>query len=201
MPIDRRDPATRGTSSRGPCHLYVLPCAGEDLLKLGFSRDPLARMQQLHPRWFAFFDLDRALSVETESVPDARKLELQQRRLLQAHNAPAPLTVREDAGGKREWYRGAYAQLADAALALRNAGHVVHVPLRGWLRHALEQRADLLFSWTTAMLDVDALASPGEWTPPSHRTVRDGLDAYDALGIDLAPWLPPAVLDWHRAGR
>ena len=202
MPIDRTDPAARGTQSRGPCHLYVLPCVGEDLLKLGFSRDPLARMQQLHPRWFEFFDLDRALAVETESVPDARKLELQHRRLLEAHNAPAPLTVREDAGGKREWYRGAYGQLADAALALRNAGHVVNAPLRGWLRHALEQRADLLFSWTSAMLDIDSLAESDQWVaPPTHRTVRDGLDAYDAFGIDLAPWLPPAVLAWHARSR
>ena len=87
MPIDRRDPAAR-TQSRGRCHLYVLPCAHEDLLKLGFSRDPLARLQQLHPRWFEFFDLDRAFAVETETVPDARKLELAQRRLLAEHNAP-----------------------------------------------------------------------------------------------------------------
>jgi hypothetical protein len=203
MPIDRRDPAAR-TLSRGRCHLYVLPCAYEDLLKLGFSRDPLARLQQLHPRWFEFFDLDRAFAVETESVPDARKLELAQRRLLVEHNAPMPLTVRDDAGGKREWYRGAYAQLAHAGLELRDAGHVVHAPLRGWLRHALEQRADLLFSWTSAMLDADALASPLAHVlapTPAQRTVRDALDAYDAVGLDLAPWLPPAVLDWHRGGR
>jgi hypothetical protein len=203
MPIDRRDPATRGTQSRGRCHLYVLPCTWEDLLKLGFSRDPLARMQQLHPRWYEFFDLERALAIETESVPDARKLELQHRRLLEAHNAPAPLTVREDAGGKREWYRGAYGQLADAALDLRDAGHIVHAPLRSWLRHALEQRADQLFSWTSAMLDIEMLATPDPWAtpPPTHRTVHDALDAYDALGIDLAPWLPPAVFDWHARQR
>ena len=201
MPIDRRDPATRNTHSRGRCHLYVLPCAWEDLLKLGFSRDPLARMQQLHPRWFEFFDLDRAFAIETETVPDARKLELRHRRLLEAHNAPAPLTVRDDAGGKREWYRGAYAQLADAALELRDAGHVVHAPLRTWARHALEQRADLLYSWTTAMLDVDALSAPSWTPPPAQRTVRDALDAYDALGVELAPWLPPAVLDWHARLR
>jgi hypothetical protein len=82
MPIDRRDPAGR-TQSRGRCHLYVLPVVVEDLLKLGFSRDPLARLQQLHPRWYEQFDLDRAFTVETESVPDARRLELRFRRQLE----------------------------------------------------------------------------------------------------------------------
>src|SRR6478735_6166509 len=114
MPIDPRDPATQHTHSRGPCHLYVFPCAYEDLLKLGFSRDPLARLQQLHPRWYEQFDLDRAFTLETESVPDARRLELRLRRELIAHNAPRPLTMREDAGGAREWYRGASALLETA---------------------------------------------------------------------------------------
>ena len=34
---------------------------------------------------------------------------------------------------------------------------------------------------------------------PAQRLVRDALDAYDALQIELAPWLPPSVHDWHRA--
>ena len=203
MPVDHRDPATRATQSRGRCHLYVFPCAYEDLLKLGFSRDPLVRLQQLHPRWFEFFDLDHGFLVETESVPDARKLELRYRRLLEDHNAPQPLTVRDDAGGAREWFRGAQALLEQAAIDLREAGHVVHAPLRPWLRDALERRADLLFSWTSAMLDPDAMggiAQSGVIPPtPAQRLVRDALDAYAALGIDLAPWLPPSVYDWHRA--
>jgi hypothetical protein len=182
------------------CHLYVFPCAYEDLLKLGFSRDPLTRMQQLHPRWFEFFDLERALAVETETERDARDLELHHRRLLEAHNAPMPLTVREAAGGAREWYRGAYAQLADSALALREAGNIVHAPLRPWLREALTRRADLLYAWTTAMLGPDDVDRPRIETPV-QRTVRDALDAFDALDIPLAPHLPEAVLHWHRALR
>lgn len=199
MPVDRRDPATRSTQSRGPCHLYVLPCAWEDLLKLGFSRDPLVRMQQLHPRWFEFFDLDRAFAVQTESVPDARKLELRYRRLLEAHNAPQPLTVREDAGGAREWYRGAEATLAAAANGLRDAGYVVHAPLRPWVREALWRRAELLFAWTGG-LTVDELESASA-TTPAQRTVRDAIDAFEALDLDPAPWLPEAVLRWHRGLR
>ena len=176
------------------------PVAYEDLLKLGFSRDPLARMQQLHPRWFEFFDLDRALAVETESERDARDLELRYRRLLEAHNAPMPLTVREAAGGAREWYRGAYRPLSEAADTLREGGHIVHAPLRPWLRDALERRADLLYAWTTAMLD-GARTSTTRVATPVQRTVRDALDAFEALDLPLAPYLPESVLHWHRAVR
>ena len=199
MPVDRRDPATRATQSRGRCHLYVFPCAYEDLLKLGFSRDPLVRLQQLHPRWFEFFDLDHGFLVQTESVPDARKLELRYRRLLEDHNAPQPLTVRDEAGGAREWFRGAQALLEQAAIDLREDGHVVHAPLRPWLREALARRAELLFQWTGA-LTVEELESPSV-TTSAQRTVRDAIDAFDALGLDPAPWLPEVVLRWHRALR
>jgi hypothetical protein len=202
MPIDRRDPAGP-THSRGPCHLYVLPVVVEDLLKLGFSRDPLVRLQQLHPRWYEQFDLDRAFTVETESVSDARKLELAYRRALEAHNAPRPLTMREDAGGAREWYRGAYATLADAARDLDAQGHRVHVPLRAWLGEALRGRADLLYAWTSG-LSIDELETPrpgGFGATPAQTAVRDALGAFDALDIDLTPWLPEPVLRWHRASR
>lgn len=202
MPVDRRDPAG-ATHSRGRCHLYVLPVVVEDLLKLGFSRDPLVRLQQLHPRWYEQFDLDRAFAVETESVPDARKLELRFRRALEAHNAPRPLTMREDAGGAREWYRGAYDTLAQGARELEGQGYRVHAPLRPWLRDALLARADLLFDWTGA-LSVEELETPrpgGLHATPAQRAVRDALDAFAALGVDLAPWLPEPVLHWHRASR
>ena len=199
MPVDHRDPATRATQSRGRCHLYVFPCAYEDLLKLGFSRDPLVRLQQLHPRWFEFFDLDHGFLVQTESVPDARKLELRYRRLLEAHNAPQPLTVRDEAGGAREWFRGAQALLEQAAIDLREDGHVVHAPLRPWLREALARRAELLFQWTGA-LTVEELESPSV-TTSAQRTVRDAIDAFDALGLDSDAWLPEAVRRWHRALR
>jgi hypothetical protein len=185
------------------CHLYVLPVVVEDILKLGFSNDPLVRMQQLHPRWYEQFDLDRAFAVETESVADARKLELRFRRALEAYNAPRPLTMRENAGGVREWYRGAYDTLSAGARELEGQGYRLHAPLRPWVRDALEARAPLLYAWSSA-LSVDELETPragGLDATPAQRAVRDALGAYDALGIDLAPWLPEAVLRWHRASR
>jgi hypothetical protein len=43
-------------ASRGKAYVYVLPCRDEDLLKVGFSRDPFTRFSTLHRRFFDFFD-------------------------------------------------------------------------------------------------------------------------------------------------
>ncbi len=73
-----RDTSERHVPSRGHCYLYVFPCAWEDHCKLGFSRDPLSRMQALHRRWFEFFDIDHGLLVETETVQLEFKDEMSQ---------------------------------------------------------------------------------------------------------------------------
>ena len=194
--IDPREPGNRGPS-RGRSYLYVLPCAYEDILKLGFSRDPLDRMQSLHPRWFEFFDLDSAFLVEAETVRDVRDLELGLAGVVAEHNAPAPLVIRRQAAGHTEWYRGAYDALKTTMQALAAGGYVVHAPLRPWLRQRLVERSDRLFSWTLAVLSPEDMEAP-EPTPAS-RAVIDVLDSYAALEVDLEPCLPPQVMDWRRS--
>ena len=110
---DRDDRPWRPAAS-GRSFVYVIPCLGEDLLKLGMSRDPLGRFQSLHPRWFNFFDLDNARLVETDTVREARAIETRLRQMLRVHNAPAPLLVSAVAGGHTEWFRGALANLLDS---------------------------------------------------------------------------------------
>lgn len=193
--IEPREPGNRGPS-RGRCFLYVLPCAYEDILKLGFSRDPLARMQALHPRWFEFFDLDRGFLVEAETVRDARDMELGLGRLIAEHNAPAPLVIRRPAAGHTEWYRGAYASMQRSGEMLAAGGYVLHAPLRDWIRGALAGLDDRLFSWSEAMLSADELDLDACVTP-NQRAVRDALDARRALGIPIRPWLPEAVMRWY----
>jgi len=193
--IDSRDPTGRG-QSRGKCFVYVLPCAYEDILKLGFSRDPLDRMQALHPRWFEFFELDQAFLIETETVRDARDVELGLAGVIAEHNAPAPLVIRREAAGHSEWYRGALDVLRRTGETLAAGGYILHAPLRPWLRERLVERSDRLFSWTHAALDADELESPD--LTPTQRLVRDRLDAFIALGIDVEPLLPPDVHAWHR---
>lgn len=200
MPIDPRDPVHTGTASRGLSYLYVVPLVVEDQLKLGFSRDPLQRLASLHARWFEVFDLDRVLLVETETVRDARTLELRLRRQLAEHNAPAPMTMQEAAGGLTEWYRGAYDVVASEMRACGAAGYTVFDPARAWLRDALLGRSDRLHDWSLAALTVDDFDAP-QVTSARHRIVRDTLDAYAALDIDLVPLLPTSTLDWHHAVR
>jgi hypothetical protein len=175
---------------------YVLPCTWEDHCKVGFSRDPLARIGQLHPRWFEFFDLARGLLVEGETQRDARDIELALRRPLAAHRAPQPLAVRNAAGGWTEWLRGADAGLREAVDALSARGHVVHAPLSAWLRDTLHARRDLLYDWTER-LRVEELEHRGIATT-AQRTVRDTLDAHAALGVAFEDALPPGVLAWYR---
>ena len=188
------------TSSAARAYLYVLPCHGEDWLKLGFSRDPLARMQSLHPRFFEFFDTDLAFAIETETVREARALETRLGRALRANAAPAPLTVVAAAGGSTEWYRGAYAELAATADALAGDGYPLHRPLRPWIRDRLLAGAELLYAWT-ALLPPEQLQARGSASRAStaQRRVADVLDAYRDAEIDLARWLPTGVLRWHDA--
>jgi hypothetical protein len=192
-------------AASGPSFVYVLPCLGEDLLKLGMSRDPLGRFQALHPRWFDFFDLDAARLVETDSVREARAIETRLRRALRAHNAPAPLLVSTAAGGATEWFRGAQDILGKEADALQAAGLRMHAPARAWLREALVARGGLLFHWSAQMLEaIDPdFAPPLSTRPPTtlERTLRAALDSYDALDIDAAPLVPDTVLRWWREAR
>lgn len=176
---------------------YVFSCAWEDHCKIGFSRDPLARIARLHRRWFEFFDLEQGLLVEAETQRDARDLELELRRPLAAHRAPQPLTVRPAAGGRTEWVRGAHARLVQAAGELQARGYRVHAPLSTWLRDALRARSELLHDWAAAQLTVDELEHRAGSTA-AQRAVRDTLDAHAALGIAVEPLLPESVSGWYR---
>jgi hypothetical protein len=204
-PDPDRDDRPWRPAAAGPSFVYVLPCLGEDLLKLGMSRDPLDRFQSLHPRWFDFFDLESARLVQTDSVREARAIETRLRKALRAHNAPAPLLVSTIAGGATEWFRGAGDTLTRETDALQAAGLRVHVPARDWLRDALAMRGSLLFHWSARMLEaIDPDFVPALSTrPPTglERTLRDALDAFDAMGIDAEPLVPEAVLRWWREAR
>lgn len=205
QPADATDDETRfRPRSRGTAWLYVLPCVWEDLLKLGISRDPLARMQTLHARYFEFFDLDRAFALRCDRVSEAQRLETAWRHDFKLHNAPAPLVIRRAAGGHREWFRGAFDALRIRARDCGNAGHELLDPLRPWVRDRLEQQAHLLASWTRT-LDVCVLdaCGPVRHGGSSLAALCNVLDAYAAAGLSLKRWLPEAVLRWYadRGGR
>ncbi|WP_242107555.1 GIY-YIG nuclease family protein [Luteimonas aquatica] len=183
-----------------PWFAYHFPClGGEDLCKLGFSRDPLQRIRSLHSRWYEFFDLDNGLLVEAESERDARDLELALRRPVRLHNAPMPMTVRGAAGGETEWYRGVSGHVREAARLLARDGYRVHAPMSGWLRDALVRRVDLLFEWAGAQRPLLLQAENGQGR--LLQPLLDELDAYPALSIPLDAALPDDVLAWYAGTR
>jgi len=200
---DAHDSPIPRFASRGRAFVYVLPCRDEDLLKVGFSRDPLQRLQTLHARFFRFFDLDRAFLIATDTVRDARRIERRYITTFAEQRSPAPLVVPDAAAGYTEWYRGVYPESVAIARELgEREGFVVHAPLRAWLREVFEDRAPLLFAWSARMLDAieyERFNAPPATSPSAlERALRDALDCFDELGIAIEPLVPEPVFSWYR---
>jgi hypothetical protein len=192
-------------ASRGKAYVYVLPCRDEDLLKVGFSRDPFTRFSTLHRRFFEFFDLERGLLLDAERVVHARRIE---RRLIDTfadYRAMAPLVVPVAAAGHTEWYRGVHADVAALLEDIATAeGLNLDRSLTPWLRSYLETRVDLLYDWSARIVDtLDWAANNAPDDPGAKRLRRaliDTLDMFTAAGVNVEPRLPQHVLDWYVHG-
>jgi T5orf172 domain len=200
--IQTNDPSPT-VPSRGRAFVYVLPCRYEDILKIGFSRDPLDRLQDLHRRYFEFFDLDRAFLIETDHVRDARRLESALANAVAEHRAPSPLVIRRSAAGHTEWYRGAHEQVSNAWKTLSpNLGYKQHAPLTPWLRDRLLERSDILFEWSSrALNEIEVAAAEGSaHASDITHVLRAALDAYCAVGLPVEAYVPAEVIEWWRKG-
>ncbi len=199
--LAQRDPEQHvRTCTARPALVYVLPCRHEDILKVGFSCDPLVRMQTLHPRYFEFFALERTILIGTETVADAREIEGALQKAAHLHQAPAPLLVAAAAGGHTEWYRGAYALLGAAAAGqAARGGYRLHDPALPWLRERLERQSAGLYESSTQLLRaIESARAAGEAAIPLEVQLRNTLDACIALELDVAARVPAAVLAWYR---
>lgn len=197
-PTDTEVPA----SYNGTGFVYVAACSGpEDILKVGLSHDPVARLSAFHRRWFEAFDLDQSLLIQTETRRDAQALETALHRLLREHNCPAPLTMRDQFGGATEWYRGAYRAALGFAHAAARQGHVVHAPARHWFETAVRSRTDVLVglldqakrdlaSGVMAPVQLDALHDLIDM----HRMFDEGIDARFSEDLERLP--RRGTLDW-----
>ncbi|MCD9026817.1 GIY-YIG nuclease family protein [Luteimonas sp. BDR2-5] len=168
--------------SSGPCYLYVLPLAYEDILKVGISHDPLSRAQAFSRRYYEFFDLSRSLLVKFDTRREAQARETALHRQLCDWNAVQPVTVPTVAAGKTEWYRGAYAILEASVLEDIAAGRVVHAPAWSWWLTRLHAERDTLYEWVALM------TGDGAWALSPHERSKllvDALDAYTTLGVPL----------------
>lgn len=191
---------------RGRTFVYALRCRGEDLLKVGFSRDPMGRFRSLHPEFYTFFDLDESLMIETGHLKEARRIERLFIERWPEHNAPAPLLINPQAGGHTEWFRG----VGDSVLPMvgrlaQRYGLVVHSPLREWLRQQWLERVDLLFAWSERMLGIiewQQQNQPAELREPRYASnLREALDALQSVGLDEQRWVPDAVHRWYLENR
>ncbi|WP_426702610.1 GIY-YIG nuclease family protein [Rhodanobacter sp. Col0626] len=190
-------------ASRGRTYVYVLPCRNEDILKVGFSRDPLDRFRTLHRRFFEFFDLERGLLIHADQLRDARRIERLFITTFADCRAPAPLVVPQSAAGHTEWFRGVSPQVdALARHICAEQGFVLHAPLSAWLRERFGDWSELLFGWSLRMLEMIEYQ---HFNVPTHEhnaraatVLRDVLDAYVALDIDIAALLPGSVFDWYH---
>lgn len=190
-------------ASRGRAFVYVLPCRDEDLAKVGFSRDPLQRLKTLHARFFDFFDLDRAFLIATDHVRDARRIERNFLTAFAERRSPAPLVVPDAAAGYTEWHRGVYSDaIAMAEAIAAKDGFVLHVPLGAWLRDRFAERGALLFAWSSKMLEAieyERFNAPPTSRPSAiERALRDTLDGFVELGIEIEPLVPESVFSWYR---
>lgn len=191
-------------ASRGRTFVYVLPCRDEDILKVGFSRDPPDRFRTLHRRFFEFFDLDRGLLIQTDHLRDARRIERLFITTFAEHRAPAPLVVREAAAGYTEWFRGVSSPAeALAHEVCADQGFTLHAPLSSWLRERFAERSTLLYGWSARMLEAleyEYFNVPGS-ARSGHgaKVLRDALDACAALGVEIRTLVPGQVLDWYRS--
>lgn len=191
-------------ASRGRAYVYVLPCRDEDLLKIGFSREPLQRFRTLHRRFFEFFDLERGLLIEVDRVAQARRIERLFLTSWIEQRAPAPLVIPMAAAGHSEWYRGISEELiAQARKLAGDEGLVLHEPMRPWIARQLSSQADALYDWSTRMLAEATLEREYGGLPgagPIERALLDTLAMCDAVGLALVDLLPESVAEWYRYG-
>lgn len=190
------------TLGRGRSFVYMLPCRDQDLLKIGFSREPLVRFRTLHPRFFDYFDLQRGLLLEVDRVAQARAIE---RDVLQRHaqeRSPAPLAVPDQAAGYTEWLRGVEPEVTARLreVAERDA-YALH-GLRDWVRQMFDAQSDHLYDLSLKLLEAieyEAFNVPKELsTHQAERSLAYVLDACAAVGIDMGARFPESVLAWRK---
>jgi hypothetical protein len=178
--------------------LYVLVADGqEDLLKVGLTRQPLARWSAFHPRWYEAFDLRHSLLVGCESRGDAQRLETALHRALAELRCPMPLTVRATAGGASEGYRRANARVRRFVEDLEARGYPVERDAAARLAPDIKARADRL----DALLRAAHAGLMDGWLAAAQcRALVDLVDGHCWFDPDLAGRLPqPAWEDLRRA--
>jgi len=188
--------------AKGRTFVYMLPWREQDLLKVGYSRQPLVRLRTLHRRFFDVLDLQRGWLLEAERLAQARKIE---RDLLVRHaeqRSPAPLLVADEAAGYSEWFRGVCPEVTGELheVAARE-GLALH-SLHDWLRRWFSDQSDGVYEWSLRVLEAIEYETfnvpPERQRGEAARSLRYVMDACEAVGLPLAGLFPDSVLAWRQ---
>lgn len=182
-------------------YVYVLPARYEDILKIGYSRDPMARIRAFHPRYYEWFALDEGFLLPLQGEREARHAERILAQHVGVHRSRSPAAIRRAAGGHTEWYRGALPIVREFSLEhAEELGAAAAVPLDGWLDERLRSDRVELYEWSLQLFDALHLVAPEEERKLSA-ALRDVLDAYAYFDIDVRQQISPQVLHWWKSGR
>lgn len=192
------------TLASGRCFVYLLPCRDEDTQKIGYARDPWARLQSFHPRFERFFDLERGVLIETDRVREARAIESELKAAFADSATPAPLVVRARAGGRFEWFRGVHAAAFERMrFASERFGYALHAPLDAWLCRQWMGQAERLADWSRhefAAVEMLHHNAPAALAAPRERALRERLAIWEGIGINLESLLPEPIRHWYNHG-
>lgn len=204
MVLSHQDVRIPRFERKGKAYVYVLPRSGEDLVKIGFSRDPFERFRTLHLHFYAFFDLQKGLLLEVDSIREARRMERLFIERWPEHRASAPFEVASHAGGHTEWFRGIEEYTdAFAHRVAERYGYCLHTPLQQWLKQRMSEYAEDLFDWSLRLLEIidwQACNLPESSQDRKYADVlRDTLDAFCAVGVAIEKHVPCAVHRWYAS--
>lgn len=170
--------------------VYLLASTDCSAFKVGFTCNPLQRLYSFSHRYYEHFDLAASRLLQVDTHLDARALELAIKHGLAAYRSDCPSWVLPQAGGDTEWFSPIYFSDAEARLrshaASPDAANIVIV--EEFLREALERVSTYFESWALAQAhSLLRRRTPREqaFIATEVRVLRDWLDAYRAMGVQI----------------
>ncbi len=170
--------------------VYLLTSSDCSAFKVGFTCNPLQRLYSFSHRYFEHFDLAASRLLQVETNLNARALEGEIKHALAAHRIECPSWVLPQAGGDTEWFSPIY--FSDAFAHLRShvgaQDEAGTLNVEDFVREALERARPYFESW--ALAQAHSILRPRSrheqlLVATEVRTLRDWLDAYCALNVEV----------------
>ena len=160
--------------------VYLLALSDCSAFKVGFTCNPLQRIDGFSRRYFERFDLQQSWLLNLEQCAAARDIETRLKRASSAFRCEAPAWLPDAAGGHTEWFRAV--QFTDAGRLLESCtaqySDACCMNAFELLRTQLTHRCSELELWARQ-------SAAGLWQQPAStrstaklaNTLRDWLDA------------------------